>query len=134
VLYNVAGNDTLCTRVHWPFGVSLKETMLLFLSLCIRRTKTHFFSISSERERKWGTCTEFLAAQHIGSPNNYVSWVCREAFLHRRCGQRWNGRILRPISCFARESVFLVSIILLEYSIPCNCSNYCLPLCPCCMW
>ena len=37
--YNVAGDDTLCMRVHWPFGVSLKETMLLSFSLCIWRTQ-----------------------------------------------------------------------------------------------
>lgn len=115
------------TLAFW--GLLKRNNASLFLSLYLKNT-THFFSISSERERKRGTCTEFLAAQHIDSPNNYVSWVCREAFLHRRCGQRWNGRILRPVSRFARESVFLVSIILLEYSMPCNCSHCCLPFCP----
>lgn len=56
-------------------------------------------------------------------PINHVSWVCREAFLYRRCWQRWNVRTFRPISCFDRKSWSL--------SFSCSCSSHsCLPLLP----
>lgn len=38
------------------------------------------------------------------SSDHHVSGLCGKAFLHWRCGQRWNVRILRLISCFARKS------------------------------
>jgi len=52
--YNVAGDDTLCMRVHWPFGVSLKETMLLSLSLSVfQEHNTFLLNFLWEGKKAW---------------------------------------------------------------------------------
>lgn len=78
-------------------------------SLCWRKEKHTLsspISVCERGERKWEAFW-----QHTQSPINHVSWVCREAFLHWRCGQRRNVRIFRLIPCFARKSGSLVSIL-----------------------
>lgn len=90
--------------ISFGFWGLLKRSKRLLLISAFEQEKEKQKNKERKETGAQGHGKRALRQLGIRETNSHVFRLCREAFLHWRCGQRWNGWIFRFTSKFARKS------------------------------